>query len=234
MLVPEAWEGQPEIPRREARILRVRTAPLVQPWDGPAAMAFADGVYLEATLRPQASASDAMKYVVTASSFVVAASELQRRRLSSPKTSSRRAACSPAACCFRRSGARSRGGGRGDRSASSRRASRTRSEAKAARSTIFRALPEAPERRLLSRRPSARSREKPRHRAAFGYTREGVRVLLAPMAANAEEPTGSMRGRRAAGRCSGHRPREPVPDISSGLIRAGHPIPRSARSARSS
>ncbi len=73
MLVPEAWEGQPEMPP-ERRAFYEYHASLVEPWDGPAALAFTDGVYLGATL--DRNGLRPMKYVVTASGFVVAASEL--------------------------------------------------------------------------------------------------------------------------------------------------------------
>ena len=49
-------------------------ASLVEPWDGPAALAFTDGVYLGATL--DRNGLRPMKYVITASGYVVAASEL--------------------------------------------------------------------------------------------------------------------------------------------------------------
>ncbi len=73
MLVPEAWEGQPEMPA-ERRAFYEYHASLVEPWDGPAAIAFTDGLYLGATL--DRNGLRPMKYVVTASGFVVAASEL--------------------------------------------------------------------------------------------------------------------------------------------------------------
>ena len=73
MLVPEAWEGQPEMPP-ERRAFYEYHASLVEPWDGPAALAFTDGNYVGATL--DRNGLRPMKYVITASGYVVAASEL--------------------------------------------------------------------------------------------------------------------------------------------------------------
>ena len=72
MLVPEAWEGQPEMPA-ERRAFYEYHASLVEPWDGPAALLFTDGTYLGATL--DRNGLRPLKYVVTASGYVVAASE---------------------------------------------------------------------------------------------------------------------------------------------------------------
>jgi glutamate synthase (NADPH) large chain len=73
MLVPEAWEGQPEMPA-ERRAFYEYHASLVEAWDGPAALIFTDGTYLGATL--DRNGLRPMKYVVTASGYVVAASEV--------------------------------------------------------------------------------------------------------------------------------------------------------------
>src|SRR5579859_2536520 len=73
MLVPEAWEGKEDMPP-ERRAFYEYHASLVEPWDGPAALLFADGRYVGATL--DRNGLRPMKYVVTQSGFVVAASEL--------------------------------------------------------------------------------------------------------------------------------------------------------------
>jgi glutamate synthase (NADPH/NADH) large chain len=73
MLVPEAWEGQDEMPA-ERRAFYEYHASIVEPWDGPAALLFTDGHYIGATL--DRNGLRPLKYVVTTSGFVVAASEL--------------------------------------------------------------------------------------------------------------------------------------------------------------
>jgi glutamate synthase (ferredoxin) len=49
MLIPEAWENMPNMPR-ERRAFYEYHACLSEPWDGPASMAFTDGVFVGATL----------------------------------------------------------------------------------------------------------------------------------------------------------------------------------------
>jgi glutamate synthase (NADPH) large chain len=73
MLVPEAWEGQDDMPA-ERRAFYEYHASIVEPWDGPAALLFTDGQYIGATL--DRNGLRPLKYVVTTSGFVVAASEL--------------------------------------------------------------------------------------------------------------------------------------------------------------
>ena len=86
---------------------------------------------------------------------------------------------------------------RGDQARDRERTSRTPSGSKATRSTSERSR---------TPRSGACWRSVPRpgrgggRMRAFGYTREDLRVLLAPMATNGEEPTGSMGDRRAARR----------------------------------
>ena len=61
MLIPEAWAGNPHMNDGEARVLRISRS-LMEPWDGPAAIAFTDGRVIGATLdrnglRPRATSS---------------------------------------------------------------------------------------------------------------------------------------------------------------------------------
>jgi glutamate synthase (NADPH/NADH) large chain len=73
MLIPEAWAGNPLMPE-DRRAFYEYHAALMEPWDGPAAMAFTDGRLIGATLdrnglRPS-------RYLVTRDGFVVLASEM--------------------------------------------------------------------------------------------------------------------------------------------------------------
>ena len=52
MLVPPAWEGNPELDE-ETRAFFGYHACLTEPWDGPAALAFSDGVVAGAVQRPR-------------------------------------------------------------------------------------------------------------------------------------------------------------------------------------
>jgi len=49
MLIPEAWENMPNMPK-DRRAFYEYHACLSEPWDGPASMAFTDGVFVGATL----------------------------------------------------------------------------------------------------------------------------------------------------------------------------------------
>ena len=73
MMIPEAWEHQPSMPRAKRDFYRYH-ASLMEPWDGPASIAFTDGTVIGAVLdrnglRPS-------RYWVTADDLVIMASEV--------------------------------------------------------------------------------------------------------------------------------------------------------------
>jgi len=73
MMVPEAWEHQPSMPKPKRDFYRFH-ASLMEPWDGPASIAFTDGKVIGAVLdrnglRPS-------RYWVTADDLVIMASEV--------------------------------------------------------------------------------------------------------------------------------------------------------------
>ena len=49
MLIPEAWEKDPEMPADRKAFYEYHGA-LIEPWDGPASVAFTDGTLIGATL----------------------------------------------------------------------------------------------------------------------------------------------------------------------------------------
>jgi glutamate synthase (NADPH/NADH) large chain len=59
MLIPEAWAGNP-LMDEERRAFYEYHAALMEPWDGPAAMAFTDGRYDRRDARPQRPAPGAL------------------------------------------------------------------------------------------------------------------------------------------------------------------------------
>ncbi len=72
MMIPEAWAGNP-LMDEERRAFYEYNAALMEPWDGPAAIAFTDGRQIGATLdrnglRPS-------RYCVTDDDLVIMASE---------------------------------------------------------------------------------------------------------------------------------------------------------------
>ncbi len=72
MLIPEAWAGNP-LMDEERRAFYEYHAALMEPWDGPAAMAFSDGVYVGATL--DRNGLRPARYMVTSDDEVIMASE---------------------------------------------------------------------------------------------------------------------------------------------------------------
>ena len=72
MLVPEAWEGNTAM-SAERRAFYEYHASLMEPWDGPAAVAFTDGRQIAAML--DRNGLRPARYVVTADDFVILSSE---------------------------------------------------------------------------------------------------------------------------------------------------------------
>jgi glutamate synthase (NADPH) large chain len=73
MLIPEAWAGNP-LMSEERRAFYEYHAALMEPWDGPAAMAFTDGRLIGATL--DRNGLRPARYVITDDGLVVMASEV--------------------------------------------------------------------------------------------------------------------------------------------------------------
>jgi glutamate synthase (NADPH/NADH) large chain len=73
MLIPEAWAGNP-LMDEERRAFYEYNAALMEPWDGPAAIAFTDGRQIAATL--DRNGLRPARYVVTDDGLVVMASEV--------------------------------------------------------------------------------------------------------------------------------------------------------------
>jgi glutamate synthase (NADPH) large chain len=180
MLVPEAWEGQPEM-APERRAFYEYHASMVEPWDGPAALAFTDGNYVGATL--DRNGLRPMKYVITASGFVVAASELGVLDFE-PEDVIEKGRLQPGRMLLVDL---VRGRVVGDeeikREVSSQKPYAQWLEGN---KIDIRTLPSGPA------RAAASTEERRRLLRAFGYSREDLRVLLGPMATAGEEPTGSM------------------------------------------
>jgi len=94
MLIPEAWAGNPLMDAKRRAFYEYHAC-LMEPWDGPAAMAFTDGRQIGATL--DRNGLRPARYLVTKDGLVIMASETGCCR--SPRTrSSRNGGCSPARC----------------------------------------------------------------------------------------------------------------------------------------
>src|SRR5205085_7074624 len=72
MLIPEAWDGHPHMDDRKKAFYEYHCS-LMEPWDGPAAIAFTDGRVIGATL--DRNGLRPARYLVTHDDLVVMASE---------------------------------------------------------------------------------------------------------------------------------------------------------------
>ncbi len=73
LLIPEAWSGN-ELMDEERRAFYEYHAALMEPWDGPAAVAFSDGVQIGATL--DRNGLRPARYLITDDDMVIMASEM--------------------------------------------------------------------------------------------------------------------------------------------------------------
>jgi glutamate synthase (NADPH/NADH) large chain len=181
MLVPEAWASQETMPA-EKRAFYEYHASLVEPWDGPAALLFTDGTLIGATL--DRNGLRPAKYVVTHSGLVVLASELGVLDIE-PEDVASKGRLQPGKMFLVDTAA-----GRiiGDEEIKMKVATaRPYGQWLAENKLELAQLPSAAA-SLYSLAPE----ERERLQRAFGYSREDLRTLLAPMAASGEEPTGSM------------------------------------------
>jgi glutamate synthase (NADPH) large chain len=195
MMIPEAWENHPFMDE-ERRAFYEYHSFLMEPWDGPASIAFTDGRKIGAVLdrnglRPS-------RYVVTKDGFVVMASEAGVLEIP-PDQVLQKGRLEPGRIFF-----------------VDLEEGRIRSDEEIKKSYVakhpYRQWVEANRVRLADLPPA----EVPepvmppevrfRLQQAFGYTLEDQRILIAPMAAQGKWPLGSM-GEDAALACLSDRPR---------------------------
>ncbi|HEV2323987.1 MAG TPA: glutamate synthase large subunit [Terracidiphilus sp.] len=180
MLIPEAWAGNPDMDE-DKRAFYEYHASLMEPWDGPAAIAFTDGRVIGATLDRNGLRPG--RYIVTKDDIVVLASEagvldvpaedvrkkgrlqpgrmflvdtVQKRIISDAEIKKQLAARQPYGDWLKE------------------------------QQVTLDMLPE-PTRVIAPNHETLQRRQR-----AFGYSEEDLRILLAPMAAKGEEPVGSM------------------------------------------
>ena len=180
MLIPEAWAGNAHM-KAEKRAFYEYHACLMEPWDGPAAMAFTDGRVIGATLDRNGLRPG--RYVVTHDDLVVMASEAGVLDIPAERVK-QKGRLQPGKMFLVDTVA-----GRivSDKEIKQELASR-RPYADWLREnqiTIDR-LPEP------SRMHFPDSETLLRRQRAFGYTDEDLKMILAPMASAGEEPIGSM------------------------------------------
>ncbi len=222
MLIPPAWPGDAAMPDDDCRAFYEFHAALLEPWDGPAAIAFSDGRQVGATL--DRNGLRPARYHVTRDGLLVLASEAGVLDLD-PATWSSTTASSPGEMLLVDTDA-----GRicGDDELKQRarpppplpRAARRR------RRSTSRTCPSP----ISVATDAARAR--PRLQRLFGYTREELALVLAPMARDGPG-AGRLDGRRhAAGRAL--RPAAPAAPATSSSTSPRSRTRPSTRSARRS
>ncbi|HWT25310.1 MAG TPA: glutamate synthase central domain-containing protein, partial [Solirubrobacteraceae bacterium] len=178
MMVPEAWEGRDDLPEHLKAFYAFHSC-VMEPWDGPAAIAFTDGRVIGATLDRNGLRPG--RWMETRDGWVVLGSETGVLD-EPPENVLRKGRLQPGKLFLV-----DLGEGRivADEEAKEAVAARRPYGEWYAEGVVR--LDELPPRRAIVPREPRRTRQ-----LAFGYTQEDLRVLLAPMAAKGEEPIGSM------------------------------------------
>ena len=180
MLIPEAWSGNPHM-KPEKRAFYEYHACLMEPWDGPAAIAFTDGRVIGATLDRNGLRPG--RYVVTHDDLVVMASEAGVLDIA-PEQVKRKGRLQPGKMFLVDT---IEGRIISDKEIKQKLASRQpyAEWVKDNQITIDQ-LPDP----TRMHHPDAETLL--RRQRAFGYSDEDLRMILGPMAAKGEEPIGSM------------------------------------------
>jgi hypothetical protein len=179
MMIPEAWAGNP-LMDEDRRAFYEYNAALMEPWDGPAAMAFTNGRQIGATL--DRNGLRPARFVVTDDNYIVMASEVGVLDIPEKKII-KKWRLQPGKMLLVDLDA--------GRIVDDEELKRTLATERPYRDWIADCrlrLEEMPE-------PApATPSDVPMidRQQAFGYSQEDLKVILAPMATNAEEPVGSM------------------------------------------
>src|SRR5215468_5915634 len=181
MLIPEAWAGNPHM-RLEKRAFYEYHACVMEPWDGPAAIAFTDGRVIGATLDRNGLRPG--RYVVTHDGFVVMASEVGVLDIA-PENVEHKDRLQPGRMFLVDT---EQGRIVGDEEIKETMAAR-----KPYRQWLDLNLKRLADLPAPDEVPPAHSPETLLARQqAFGYTIEDLRLLMTPMALNGQEAVGSM------------------------------------------
>jgi len=180
MLVPEAWEGNPHM-NLDRRGFCEYHSTMMEPWDGPALVAFTDGRMIGGTL--DRNGLRPARYVVTDDDFVVLASEAGALDVPAERVVSK-GRIKPGRMFIVDT---VRGRVIEDEEIKRDLAARRPYRAWVTANRV--GLDELPE-------PISVAQPDPetllQHQTAFGYTQEELSMVLTPMAVNGEEPIGSM------------------------------------------
>ena len=180
MMIPEPWENHDEMDPARRAFYRFHST-LMEPWDGPACVAFTDGTVIGAVLDRNGLRPG--RYWVTRDGFVVLASEVGVLDID-PADVIRKGRLQPGRVFLADTGPAADRRGRGREVRAGQRASL---RGLAARRPAAPGRPARPGQRTCRPRAELTTQQR-----LFGYTEEELRVLLAPMARSGAEPVGSM------------------------------------------
>ncbi len=180
MLIPEAWDHNPTMPEKKRAFYEYH-ASLMEPWDGPAAVAFTDGKWIGATL--DRNGLRPARYLVTKDNQLIMASETGVLP-TKPEKVTYKGRLQPGKMLLVNL---EEGRLVPDEEIKERLASRKPYGDWLAKQQItLDVLPEPP--RVHEFEPATiLSRQR-----AFGYTEEELKMILTPMAEEGKEPIGSM------------------------------------------
>jgi glutamate synthase (NADPH) large chain len=179
LMIPEAWSGNP-LMDEERRAFYEYNAALMEPWDGPAAMAFTDGTQIGATL--DRNGLRPARYIVTDDDQIIMASEVGVLDIPESKIV-KKWRLQPGKMLLV-----DLAQGRIIDDAENKSALSSAKPYKAWIEKTRISLEDLPEPApQVPATVSLLDRQQ-----AFGYTQEDTKFILAPMGVNGEEPTGSM------------------------------------------
>jgi glutamate synthase (NADPH) large chain len=179
MLIPAGWEHDKFIDRKLRDFYRYHAC-LMEPWDGPAAIAFSDGTHIGAVL--DRNGLRPARYIVTKTGLAVMASEVGVLDIS-PRDIAYSGRLEPGKMFFiDTEGGRIIHDGELKRTVAAKVA-----YGKWLKENLveFKSLPSANSGKSKSEDVLAELK-------AFGYTREDLKEIIKPMATSGQEPTGSM------------------------------------------
>jgi glutamate synthase (NADPH/NADH) large chain len=179
MMIPEAWEKQPDI-ESDRRDFYEYHSMLMEPWDGPAAVIFTDGALVGATLDRNGLRPG--RYIVTEDGLVILASEIGVVDID-PSRIVRKGRLQPGRMFL----ADTVSGRIIDDDEIKAEIAATNPWGEWLRDNRIN-LKDIPEREHVAYTKSSVARRQ----RVFGYTNEELRVLLAPMAKAGAEPIGAM------------------------------------------
>src|ERR1700761_2272830 len=180
MMIPEAWAGNPLMDEQRRAFYEYHAA-MMEPWDGPAAIAFTDGKQIGATL--DRNGLRPARYLVTRDDRIIMASEMGVLKIPEDQivTKWRLQPGKMLLVALEQ--------GRlipDDEIKSSLAKSHPYRDWLHRTQLVLEELPDAPTKGMRSNLPLLDRQQ------AFGYTQEDVSILMTPMAAIGEEAAGSM------------------------------------------